>query len=740
MHDVSAQKASIGASLQLLLHEKEPTSPFISVEAGQSIISLLIETHGPLQENDFQKTGVRIRSNFGTIATVDVPLNNLKIISELSFVKRIELPLLLEKQDTTMKRMTMVDKVHAGLPPLTKGYFGSNSLIGIIDDGIDFTHTDFHDSSGKSRVIAIWNMDRKGMPPTGFHYGTEIKYDSIEYYRTSLRPDPVDIYYRERLLGFANHGTPVAGLAAGKNGVAPGAAIAGVALTAFLDTLLRSDRVLDGINYLYQKALSIEKKCIINISLGTAWGGPHDGKTLLEKAIDQFAAEKPDLLIVSSAGNDGNNYKHWGGFPIHRDSSFNFFQCAYNGMVYVSIPRGMAKDISVSLTDSKMGDINNKRFQKDSIHDQTPFVNIGQLMDSNKIVTAHTKLPNGSQSSTFKFAASHYNEDYDELIIDVTEHPSANIRYEPHLYRLIFKGEGKMVHVYYPFLNLHPGFYRNPLPDDSTFTMNDNHFTTNIPTNAFSILSAGAYNLRQCYVNMHKKTVNQYTPCQLTYFTSRGPTFDGRIKPEVLAPGENVIAPGRRFETFFGHEFFLDSTKKMFGGTSASSPIIAGMAALLWEQFPNENPEQIKQRLKKNTYTDHHTIVDGTLPNMRAGWGKADVFKASTGVSTWNDSLCRPVTCVTTIVPNPDPPPIPIPITNFIRILQNPAENNLHIVYRSNQAEGYTVYDMLGRQMFSGKLAAAPGTATVFLPLGYLAKGYYFLKFAEQPAQRFFKK
>lgn len=737
-----AQKASIGASLKLLLHQHDLKSPFITIKENQPYVSLLIETYEPILETDFTKTGVQIRSDFGTIATLELPVENINRLANHPGVKRIELPLLLEKQDTTMKRMTRVDKIHSGLPPLNQSYSGSNVLIGIIDDGIDIGHPDFLDSAGNSRVVSLWNMDRKGLPPTGFFYGAELKHDSIEYFRKNLnlRPMPPDRYHIESILGYSFHGTPVAGLAAGKNGVAPKSAISVVALTAFQDTLLRSDRVLDGINYLYQKALSIEKKCIVNISLGTMWGGPHDGKTLVEKAIDQFVSGKPDLLVVTSAGNNGNTFKHWGGFPLHKDSSFNFFYCAYQGQIYVSIPKGHAKDLWVSLTDTKIGNINNKAIAKDSIIGQTPFINIGNLLDSNRVMEEKLYSKNGLLSSTLSFAASSYNNDYDELIIQIKEHTSANSQFDWHLYRLIFKGEGKMVHVYYPFFNLHPVFIfdNNPLPNDGTFRMSDNHFTTVMPTHAFSVLSVGAYNLRQCYLNLQKNVVNQYNPCQLTYFTSRGPTFDGRIKPDLLAPGENVIAPSKRFEDFFGHEFFLDSTKIMFGGTSASSPIVAGMAALLWEQFPNERGVQIKQRLINNTYADGFTTVDGTLPNTRAGFGKADAFKAATGINTNSDSLCLPISCNLVIVPTPIDPP-PTPVQNAITIIENPIRNTLRIWYQTRQVESYAIYDILGRKLLAGKLAAAPFGVQTQLQIPGLTKGCYFLTFANLRAKKFLK-
>lgn len=135
-----AQKASIGARLQLLLRENIPKSPIIKEENGQPFISLLLETNSTVKEADFFKTGIQIRSLFGSIATVNMPFYRIEPFALLPFIKRIELPLLLQKLDTTTKCMTMVDKVHAGLSPLAKSYFGGNVLIGIIDDGIDGPH------------------------------------------------------------------------------------------------------------------------------------------------------------------------------------------------------------------------------------------------------------------------------------------------------------------------------------------------------------------------------------------------------------------------------------------------------------------------------------------------------------------------------------------------------------------------------------------------------------------------
>ncbi|MCU0389343.1 MAG: S8 family peptidase [Chitinophagaceae bacterium] len=750
---IHAQRVSIGATFQLAEADHWKNSPFVFEKDGEQYVSVLIETNQPIGQTDFHKTGIRIRSAFSTIATADVPLKQIARLKAMPEIKRIELPLLLEKNDTTMKKMTMVDKVHRGLAPLPKPFKGKGIFIGIIDDGLDFSHPEFLDSNGNTRVTAYWNMDRTGTPPPGFDYGTEISVDSIQYYTKNFRIPLIDKFFYDRLLGYSNHGTTVGGLAAGKEGVAPEATIGVVALTAFTETLLRGDRLLDAIQFLYAKAVQEQKKCVINISLGTSWGGPHDGKTLIERAIDQFCFEKPDLLIVSSAGNDGNNFKHWGNFPIHKDSSYTFFYGAYQGQIYVSIPKQFTDGLSVSLTDTKLGKtLNNKPLHKDSIVGQTPYVNIKDLIDSNKTESHTIAYRNGMATSSFGFAASHYNEDYDELIIDVKELTSSNTSIDWHLFRLIFKGEGRMVHVYFPFLNMHPAFLfnQNPLPNDPTFKLSDNDFTTIIPTNARSVLSAGAYNIRQCYVNLHGKFVNAYRPCQLTYFTSRGPTFDGRVKPEILTPGENVLAPSRRFENFFGHEYFIDSMHTMFGGTSASSPIAAGIAALLWEALPIKNADEIKELMRTTTYSDAFTMAEGQAPSARAGWGKADAFKAITGISTFHDSLCRPLNCYMPPPPSPDPPPPqnvdpPPPAAgnnepSFFFIRPNPVTTRqVSLLYKTQKATSYRIMDITGRILLEGKLAAAPGAMIIPLQLPLMPPGVYLFQAGTNPAIRFVK-
>ena len=724
----ATSSSKYSATLKLFLDEEQKNKDFIEFKNGIEYIPLFIELEPGIDNAAFLvKAGVEIRTTAGNIVTANVPYNELATIALLPAIKRLELPLLFARNsDTLMKKYTTVDRVLAGRTPLTMPYTGNGVVIGIIDDGIEFVHPYFLDSAGKTTVDAIWNMDYPGRSPAGFNYGTLWDRDTLNHFLASGY-NFLPSFTMQQKFGWANHGTAVASLAAGINGVAPGATLVAVALTAIQDTLLRSDRILDGIAFIYNRARSLEKKCIINISLGTQWGGPHDGKTLVERAIDNFSRDKPDLLICTSVGNDGNNWKHWGGFPIHADSSFGFARFAYEGAMYFTIPKQYSSTIRVSVTDSRSPNLNSPTISKDSILYQSPFINISSIIQSTVPVVFNSYLRNGGISGSIRFTASHYNDDYDELIISLKEFTSSQSGnlFDYHVNRFIFKGTG-MVHGYFPFFNLHPlyHFNNNPYPNDATYRSTDNNFTSAIPTNAFSVLSSGAYNIRNCYENkLQNKVINSYQSCQLTYFTSMGPTLDGRIKPDIITPGENVVSARSRWDNFMGHEFIIAQNYQIFGGTSASSPITAGIAALLWQKFPSFSRDSVIKRIKNTASSDAYTLA---TPNNRAGWGKADAFKALTGITTDLMPTCiQQLICKT--IP---PPPRPLEPSTVVglNIYPNPSSGTVFIKYNSIYQLQLSIYNALGQLIFSIILPPAPFPKITSIPLNHLTQGIYFFR------------
>ncbi|TDQ41047.1 S8 family peptidase [Aureibacillus halotolerans] len=79
-------------------------------------------------------------------------------------------------------------------------------------------------------------------------------------------------------------------------------------------------------------------------------------------------------------------------------------------------------------------------------------------------------------------------------------------------------------------------------------------------------------------------------------FSSRGPTVNGDVKPDILAPGVNIIslrAPGS-WQDKFGRKHRQGGHHFISSGTSMSTPIVAGIAALLFQQAPHATPDDIK--------------------------------------------------------------------------------------------------------------------------------------------------
>ncbi len=721
----------LSAGLKIFLTEKSPDSRFLKSFKNRNYIPVIIEVSDKKAALVLRAHHAVVHTVAGTIITADLSADSIIATALLPEVKRIELPLMLRKTDEKMKNSIHASEVHAGISPLSQSYKGKDVVIGIIDDGIDFSHPDFYTPDGICRIQYLWNMDNAGNnPPAGFYYGNEWGKDSLKKYAQLFTNHTLTGAYMEQTFGYSFHGTSVAGLAAGNNGVAPEADIVAVALTAFGDTILYSNRLIDAISYIADKADAEKKKCVINISLGLSDGAPHDGKSLVEKAIDNLCSENPNLLVCISAGNNGNNWKHWGGFPIDKDSSYSFFYSSYVASLYFAIPKQYRDSISISVAESNLGSLNNPNISRDSIFYQSPFFKVSDLQHNLFPVTVVSDNK-GISRSELTFSSSPYNEQYDEMILKVNAFPRNNDyqAFDPHLYRFIVKGHGA-VHAWFPFLNLHPVFLfdRNPLPNDPTFHLSDNDYTTNIPSNAFTVLSVGAFNLRSCYVNMKKQVVSAYPSCQLTYFTSHGPTLDGRIKPDLIAPGENVITSRSRFDDFYDFDFIIDTNTVAFAGTSASSPITAGAAALLWQKFPLLTRDSIKALLKGNTQKDNYTEQPTPTPNNLSGWGKLNVFKAMTGVELASPDCSLADTCKGEYIP---PVVTNNPVTEYFKMYPNPAYANTIVEYYSNSSFTIGLYDSKGSKVFHQNILVSPGVvgnSITIIPTYKYSNGVYFLR------------
>ena len=97
----------------------------------------------------------------------------------------------------------------------------------------------------------------------------------------------------------------------------------------------------------------------------------------------------------------------------------------------------------------------------------------------------------------------------------------------------------------------------------------------------------------------------------ITSFSSNGPTSDGRIKPDVVAPGAAVYV-ARMGE---GNNYDYSN------GTSFSTPITAGVCALILSAHPELTAMQVRDALR-------NTANNNTSPNNVYGWGLINAYKA----------------------------------------------------------------------------------------------------------------
>ena len=96
-------------------------------------------------------------------------------------------------------------------------------------------------------------------------------------------------------------------------------------------------------------------------------------------------------------------------------------------------------------------------------------------------------------------------------------------------------------------------------------------------------------------------------------FSSPGPTFDGRIKPDLAAHGVNV--PVASYEA--------DNALTVASGTSFACPLVAGVAALMLERVPGLTPMQVAEALRETA--SHPTARDNDT-----GSGIVNAFAAVT--------------------------------------------------------------------------------------------------------------
>jgi len=131
--------------------------------------------------------------------------------------------------------------------------------------------------------------------------------------------------------------------------------------------------------------------------------------------------------------------------------------------------------------------------------------------------------------------------------------------------------------------------------------------------------------------------------------SSRGPTADGRVKPDVCAPGSYVTGSGAGDgSSIFGFVSGTSSTVGYSSGTSHAAPQVAGAAALFTNLWKNNNgganpsPALIKAAVINTAQDMNSTNTTGAIPNGNEGWGRINMkymFPSSVSVKRVDQTM-----------------------------------------------------------------------------------------------------
>ena len=182
-------------------------------------------------------------------------------------------------------------------------------------------------------------------------------------------------------------------------------------------------------------------------------------------------------------------------------------------------------------------------------------------------------------------------------------------------------------------------------------------------------------------------------------FSSMGPTYDGRIKPDLMALGVSVKVASASDTTSYG-----------FGsGTSYSTPITAGACALLLQADPTLTPMEVQALLKASA-------TQALNPDTLMGWGIYDVWQAIQNIAE--------------AVPNYPAPAIPQKF-QIVGIYPNPFNPNTRVIFDLPAAGvvRLSVYDLLGRQMAGLEpFNLLPGRQALTINLDGCSSGIYWVQ------------
>ncbi|MGH9223310.1 MAG: S8 family serine peptidase [Acidimicrobiales bacterium] len=471
-----------------------------------------------------------------TIVTARIPIARIEFVRTRPFVVSLK-----AAQRLSAALHNTVPEIlapAADLPAGNKAKGGKGVVVGIVDSGCDIAHKNLCTAAGKTRVLKLWNQRGAGVGEGTFRYGAV--HTAAKINTALAQGDPYTKLQYPLNPAEPAHGTHVTDIAAGngkgsgKPGVAPEASIIFVDIaatdvpwsgpdvvgTSFGDSV----QLLEALAFIFESAGT--KPCVINVSLGTN-GGPHDGSTLVEQGIDRMIRQAPNRAVVIAASNSFADGIHAAG-TVPRTGKFDLtWNVAPGDWTDNELELWFAGTSKLSVEilapdGSSVGTLAPGKSATVSQAGQVVLFAANRLGDPNNGdnvigVFLNRRAPTGRWTLRLKSASS----------------PKAAV----------------------PF---HAWIERDDRGQSTFSSPLDNAQTIGSISCGHDTIVVGSYDASK--------------PAKpLSWFSSAGPTRDGREKPEVSAPGHDVQAAASRS---------LTGVVRM-SGTSMAAPAVTGAVALM---------------------------------------------------------------------------------------------------------------------------------------------------------------
>jgi subtilisin family serine protease len=472
-------------------------------------------------------------------------------------------------------------------------------LVGIIDvQGFDFAHPDFLDDNGETRFEFIWDQggDRRPAPkqrgPAKFDYGAEFTRDHLNRAIRKSKELGLAAHDIERQSQMADrsHATHVASIAAGKAGMCPKALLAGVLISlpeaeyerrrSFFD----STRVAHAVEYLLQIAEEMQVPVAINISLGTN-GHAHDASVAVSRWIDTALAV-PGRAVCVAAGNAGQTIAEYEG-----DRGYVMGRIHTAGRVGGS---GLDVDIGWIVVGNGVVDVSENELEiwygaqdRFGVSVRPPgssrwigpiepgqFIENRQLEDG-MIISIYNELyhPSNGLNLLAIYLSPFFNDE-----------APVGVRSGEWTVRL----HGREVRdgQYHGWIERDDPRRFGRIGDRELWSF-PSFFAeaSTVDESSVSSLACGRYVISVANLDETRGRVN--------ITSSQGPTRDGRFKPDVVAPGTDIVA-ARGFSP-------SDDVWVKMTGTSMASPFVCGVVALMLAANRELTAAQIDGILQKTS-------------------------------------------------------------------------------------------------------------------------------------------